>query len=321
MNIVNNDDVFEKHTYPIGVVSKRTEIHQETLRVWERRYSVIVPIRTKTGRRLYSESDITKLLILKKLVDLGHPISTLAELNTETLKDRLIKDTSNKIVINEGEKFKCKVVLVGDTFLKKVNHDLAEFNEIEILHYSQNFLVDSEQINGSISDILIIECLTVNIDSLVLVKEQLKFSKSKKVLVLFNFATKANIDLLENSGIVCMKSSVSTSDIVRTCLNLYLKDDNLTLAKEITRQVSRSFSIEELTKLAAISSTVACECPNHLAELIINLNAFEKYSLDCENKNEKDANLHSFLALSVRKARSILEQSLLKLIEAEGIKV
>jgi DNA-binding transcriptional MerR regulator len=47
--------------YTIGVVARRTNIHPETLRVWERRYQMVVPQRNLTGRRLYSEDDILKL--------------------------------------------------------------------------------------------------------------------------------------------------------------------------------------------------------------------------------------------------------------------
>jgi len=49
-----------KHQFSIGVVARRTQMHPETLRVWERRYELIVPERTDTGRRLYSESISSK---------------------------------------------------------------------------------------------------------------------------------------------------------------------------------------------------------------------------------------------------------------------
>lgn len=35
--------------YPIGVVSRLTKIHAETLRVWERRYGLVRPQRTERG--------------------------------------------------------------------------------------------------------------------------------------------------------------------------------------------------------------------------------------------------------------------------------
>jgi DNA-binding transcriptional MerR regulator len=80
--------------YPntIGMVARRTRIHPETLRVWERRYEMIVPARSETGRRLYSEQDILKITLVKQLTELGHPVSGLANLvkPLQILKNRAL---------------------------------------------------------------------------------------------------------------------------------------------------------------------------------------------------------------------------------------
>jgi hypothetical protein len=55
--------------------------------------------------------------------------------------------------------------------------------------------------------------------------------------------------------------------------------------------------------------------------LIINLTAFEKYSSECANRNEEDAQLHSQLNQAAGASRLILEESLIRLMEIEGIEV
>ncbi|NDC10299.1 MAG: MerR family transcriptional regulator [Oxalobacteraceae bacterium] len=60
-----------------------------TLRVWERRYALVVPGRSDTGRRLYSEADIIKISLVKQLTDAGHPVSALAKLSIDALRQRL----------------------------------------------------------------------------------------------------------------------------------------------------------------------------------------------------------------------------------------
>jgi DNA-binding transcriptional MerR regulator len=57
--------------YPIGVISRLTNIHPETLRVWERRYDLVQPHRTGRGGRLYSDEDIERLSLVEQLVDAG----------------------------------------------------------------------------------------------------------------------------------------------------------------------------------------------------------------------------------------------------------
>ncbi len=53
--------------------------------MWERRYSVVTPDRTDTGRRLYSDSDISRLVLLKKATLVGETIGQIAGLKDEEL--------------------------------------------------------------------------------------------------------------------------------------------------------------------------------------------------------------------------------------------
>lgn len=71
--------------YPIGVVTRRTGLSPDVLRVWERRYSVVSPVRSPGGQRLYSAGDIEKLRLLRRLVEGGHRIASVAGLNLDRL--------------------------------------------------------------------------------------------------------------------------------------------------------------------------------------------------------------------------------------------
>ena len=66
--------------YKIGAVARLTGISPDTLRIWERRYDVVTPERTSTGDRLYSSEDITRLQLIKRLVDSGNGIGSVASL-------------------------------------------------------------------------------------------------------------------------------------------------------------------------------------------------------------------------------------------------
>jgi hypothetical protein len=52
------DSEEQKPRHPIGVVSRRTGLGQDVIRAWERRYGAVVPQRTDTGRRLYTDEDV-----------------------------------------------------------------------------------------------------------------------------------------------------------------------------------------------------------------------------------------------------------------------
>lgn len=80
------------HKYPINIVAQKTGLSSHVIRVWERRYGAVVPERTATNRRLYSDADIEKLMLLGKAVKSGHGIGNIAELSAERLRQILSMD-------------------------------------------------------------------------------------------------------------------------------------------------------------------------------------------------------------------------------------
>ena len=71
--------------YPIGYVSLTTGLSAHVLRAWERRYAAVKPSRSASGRRLYSQEDIDRLVLLQRAVTRGHSISQIAGLDVAEL--------------------------------------------------------------------------------------------------------------------------------------------------------------------------------------------------------------------------------------------
>lgn len=57
----------------------RTGLTPHILRAWERRYRVVSPARTDGGQRLYSDQDLERLQLLRRLTAQGHSIGRLAK--------------------------------------------------------------------------------------------------------------------------------------------------------------------------------------------------------------------------------------------------
>jgi putative ABC transport system permease protein len=55
--------------------------------MWERRYQVVGPQVSERGHRRYAAEDVSRLALIKGLVDLGHPIGSLARLPLATLRE------------------------------------------------------------------------------------------------------------------------------------------------------------------------------------------------------------------------------------------
>jgi MerR family transcriptional regulator, light-induced transcriptional regulator len=75
--------------YSIGAVARKTGLSVHALRAWERRYSVVTPQRSAGGTRLYSNADVMRLRLLRRATDAGHPISRVADLSVEQLRELL----------------------------------------------------------------------------------------------------------------------------------------------------------------------------------------------------------------------------------------
>ncbi len=86
----NSGQTEPKH--PISVVARRTGIPLDVLRAWERRYQAVVPSRSPTGRRLYTDMDVARLQLMKRIVDGGRRISDVAALGLADLTELAHED-------------------------------------------------------------------------------------------------------------------------------------------------------------------------------------------------------------------------------------
>ncbi|MET0406191.1 MAG: hypothetical protein ABW123_27480 [Cystobacter sp.] len=81
------------------------------------------------------------------------------------------------------------------------------------------------------------------------------------------------------------------------------------------------YTQEQLGTLLEYSSSVKCECPNHLSQIVSSLQSFEEYSKNCENRNEADREVHAMLYRYTAGARAVMEEALDALVKHENIKL
>ncbi|MCX7736069.1 MAG: MerR family transcriptional regulator [Candidatus Kapabacteria bacterium] len=84
--------------YTIDIAAQRSGLTKNVIRAWELRYKALLPLRTDSNRRLYTEEDIEKLKLLNDLTHQGFRIGSIANLSNEELKylfDKSIKEQKN----------------------------------------------------------------------------------------------------------------------------------------------------------------------------------------------------------------------------------
>lgn len=79
-----NREYVDEKLYTIGTVSKLTGVGAITLRAWERRYGLIVPVRKDSGHRLYTRQHIDQINRITALTQKGMRISQISPGMLET---------------------------------------------------------------------------------------------------------------------------------------------------------------------------------------------------------------------------------------------
>ncbi len=307
--------------YPIGVTARLTNIHPDTLRIWERRYAIVEPSRASRGRRFYSEQDVQRLSLVKKLVDAGNPISAVARLSMKDLEVRLqatAPATMLSLPVSPGGT--CRVLAIGEA-LPTLLKEGTPAPDIEVVASFRDAAQFRARTKGSIADVLLWELPAGHSDTVREVSALLALAHARSAVVIYSFATRRAIQELQSAGVRCLQAPASAALIGQACL-LALKSATPPMQVSVPGPAGippRRFAPEQLARIALSSPTMACECPHHLVNLVNSLAAFEDYSQQCENRNDKDAQIHALLHSIAGTARALLETGLERVIETEGI--
>jgi DNA-binding transcriptional MerR regulator len=91
--------------YSIKELEHLSGIKAHTIRIWEKRYSLIKPQRTTTNIRFYSDEDLKKIINVSLLNANGIKISKIAEMTHNQISDKILeitqKDNDSSIHINQ----------------------------------------------------------------------------------------------------------------------------------------------------------------------------------------------------------------------------
>jgi DNA-binding transcriptional MerR regulator len=85
-----------KSVFSIKDLENLSGIKAHTIRIWEKRYNVLQPMRTDTNIRMYSISSLQKLLNITLLHDYGYKISKIATFSEEKIPEMVRGIISNK---------------------------------------------------------------------------------------------------------------------------------------------------------------------------------------------------------------------------------
>jgi len=313
--------------HKIGVVSSRSGVPAPTLRVWEARHGTFAPSKSKGQHRLYSDADVLRATLLKRLVDQGHAISNIGRLGTPALHALLLNQTAAYGAASRTEESESAVAtaIVG----------LALATRIESKKFTLSFQNKPVQVTDvfidmaqalasrlqSSPEILLVKLASLHATSLLDLHTLAAHCGAPQVIVLYNFGPEHVVEVVKSAGMLVRREPLSDSDLSELIHAAQSRQSNLrTEPLALTAHTGpRQYSDETLAQVAAMPSTVVCECPRHVAEIISQLASFEQYSQECLNASKEDAHLHAYLSSVSGSARAMFERALQVIAEHEGI--
>lgn len=315
-----------------GAVARMLGIPVATLRNWERRYALTQAATSPSGQRLYSADDVRRLTLIKQLNDLGHAIGQLAALDMAQLQQVAATHASTLAATQPAGLVAAAQPPVPVLRLAVIGVALGERLRrpalLQRLGSALDLLGpfdDAAQAAAALAD--------TPVDAVLVQQPQLHpgwpaaFDAAAPALaatpkaVLYRFAADAVCDELADTGIRLLREPQPDAVLAQWLQDLRAPSPGALPGADLLPAPAppRRWSDAALADFARLSSTIACECPRHLAELLVQLSHFEAYSAGCQHRNADDAALHAHLARVAAGCRTSFEAALAHVAHHEGL--
>jgi MerR family transcriptional regulator, light-induced transcriptional regulator len=319
---LNQQLTAERPSYRSGAVARLTGIPVETLRVWERRYNIVGPRQSAKGQRLYSPAEVTRLTVIKKLVDSGYAIGSVAALDLEALQlmlneaaaaaSRVAGSGATGIRGAGGAIAPLRVAVVGEAISLRLER--YRLPALKVVASSPNAAMSEKTLQKVKADALLIELPTLQRETPQAIRALAQQLGAQQVAVVYGFGPKQVEQELSALGYRLMRSPLDL-DQLEALLGL----PPAAAMAQMGSVAPRRFDNKALAEITMASVALHCECPHHLADLLMRLGNFETYSAECESRSPTDAALHHYLNEVAGSARALLEAALTRVAEAEGL--
>lgn len=321
-----------------GAVARMAGMPVATLRIWEQRHQAVRPSTAASGHRLYSAADVERVTLLRRLTEQGHAIGLLAALDTDRMRQMLHAPVVAGVAKADERPLQAalKVVVVGQALAKRLQRWAERQPGGPALQCAVVFdsladaVLGAQHSSAAEVDALLWQAPSLQPGAAQELRAAQAAWRAPGAAVVYRYGSAAVRAQLAEVGAAVFQEPAADEP-----LGLWLAS----LARPAT-QAGRApqapdwanpgargeqavsaprFADVALTEFAGLSSALACECPSHLAQLLLQISSFETYSGDCAHKSAADAQLHAYLQRVAGSARMLFEAALEQVAIAEGL--
>jgi len=320
-----------------GAVARMAHMPVSTLRIWEQRYQAVGPTTAPSGHRLYSAADVQRVLLLRQLTEQGHAIGAMAALDAAQLQQVARTQAINaagRRVQPARRTAALRLAVVGQALALRLQRPAVVqrlAHPWQLTAVFESLAEAAHVASGAAVDVLLWQAPGLQASALPELKAAQDALRARHVVVAYRFAGAAARSAFAGTGARVVREPAD-DDALGACLSS-LEGSSLASADEPNDQpvprdppesapgdvTPRRFDDAALTKFAGLSTTIACECPRHVAELLMQLSNFEAYSADCANRSPVDAEFHAYLQRVAGVSRALLETALERVALQEGL--
>lgn len=321
-----------------AAVARMAQMPVATLRIWEQRHQAVRPATAPSGHRHYSPADVQRVLLLRQLTGQGHAIGSIAGLETPQLL-RLSRppgvDPAGAEIDTPAASPVLRIAVVGPALALRlqrpaVNRHATRARVVAMFESLADAAVAAAAAPSTPADLLLWLAPELRPDLPAELPAELAAARdacgAARLVVMYRFAGASATRALAALGAEVLREpadDLALGTWLASAARRRPARERVPGASDAAPPVGalapRRFDDATLTSISGLSSTLACECPRHVAELLMQLSSFERYSAGCVDRSPADAALHAYLQQVAGASRALFESALERVAQHEGL--
>lgn len=309
-----------------------------TLRVWERRYALTRTSPSAGGQRRYTAHDVHRLALVRRLTEQGHAIGSLAALDLDQLHEvaathERAREQARAAAAAGADRRPWRLAVVGGALarrierpalLRRLGRPMELLGPFTDAAQAEAALAGREA--GRAPDACLLHAPQLHPGWLDALRDRAPGLSRLPLGVVFGHATEPVCEALADQDAMLLREPQPDAVVARW---LEHWADRASAARHEAPSTApdapgepvapRRWDDAALADFAARAGAVACECPRHVVELLVQLSGFEAYSAQCAHRSPADAVLHARLGRVAALARAGFEAALEQVAMHEGL--